>query len=87
MILPIPGGCLRRIGRRLAKRGYVPWAATRCHPQTIASITKRVWIPMATGLWFVPLTKGDSLRRVIAVPCAAALRRLIDLVASITTLL
>ena len=35
------GLSLRRIGHRLAKRGYTPRAATRWHPQTIASITKR----------------------------------------------
>jgi hypothetical protein len=34
---------LRRIGRRLAQRGYTPRAATRWHPQTITSITKRTW--------------------------------------------
>ena len=37
------GMSLRRIGHRLAKRGYTPRSAKRWHPQTIASITKRSW--------------------------------------------
>ena len=37
------GLSLRRIAHRLAKRGYTPRAATRWHPQTISSITKRSW--------------------------------------------
>lgn len=32
---------LRRIGRRLEKRGYAPRSAKRWHPQTIRSITTR----------------------------------------------
>jgi DNA invertase Pin-like site-specific DNA recombinase len=37
------GLSLRRIGYRLAKRGYTPRSATRWHPQTISSITTRSW--------------------------------------------
>jgi DNA invertase Pin-like site-specific DNA recombinase len=35
------GMSLRRIGRRLEKRGYAPRSAKRWHPQTISSITSR----------------------------------------------
>jgi DNA invertase Pin-like site-specific DNA recombinase len=37
------GMSLRRIGNRLAQRGYTPRTAKRWHPQTITSITKRSW--------------------------------------------
>ena len=37
------GMSLRRIGHRLTKRGYTPRSATRWHPQTISSITRRSW--------------------------------------------
>lgn len=37
------GLSLRRIGHRLAKRGYTPRSATRWHPQTINKSTTRSW--------------------------------------------
>ena len=36
------GMSLRRIGRRLEKRGYAPRSAKRWHPQTITSLTRDV---------------------------------------------
>ena len=37
------GMSLRRIGNRLAQRGYTPRTAKHWHPQTITSITTRSW--------------------------------------------
>jgi DNA invertase Pin-like site-specific DNA recombinase len=46
------GMSLRRIGYRLAQRGYTPRSAKRWHPQTITSITK------GSGEWSLQHTTG-----------------------------